>query len=529
MRKLEDFVGIGAREISADEPAGVNYRYGDEYETVLEQIAKLDSVSGGEIDWDVVAENCWLILTEKSKDIKIAAVLCRALFHGYSYAGLQLGLTELVTLCNHWWLEAMPTVKKNRARVGAIGWLDAKLPGMLAKPAASETDAWQMCIQLTQDFDQYLSKQLDTKVLDNLLEKLSMADQDNLSVSISKPVLPEADSASTSAHSNNYIENSARGHTDSPLPVQPALLTEPPPEIDNSSDTALRKSLTDLGGYLVNYCPDVILGYQIHRHLAWHTITTVPESDENNKTLLNPPPADRLRIYQEALAQPGSKTSLVCKVELSIVRAPFWLGGHHLVWQALQADEHYIAANAVLEMAQQFVARLPRLLELRFSDGSEFVDETAANWLQTKPMFNQYGVSGNALTQGHASATSDLFEQAQAAEEFANSGDIANAFAIFATGLAHAHSPRQRYLWELEHAVFCLKHGYAALAVAITDRLYQQALQTKLADWEPELENKVAACLVESLQKLAIDFDDIPLCWKQSIEDLRKKREDLFA
>lgn len=528
---LDQYSQLGKEPIPGDEPAGVNYRYGEEYEQVEAEVSQLDSVSGGQVDWDLVAKNCQVVLAEKSKDIKIAAILCRALYHKHDYSGLAVGLTVLHELCEIWWDDAMPPVVKRRGRIGALGWLDAKLPSVLSRPSASLQDDWQRCVDVVGKLQSFTQERLDEALFNNLQTKL--AEAESLDPASPKAAAPKSDlplstgtitPPTTTAAEVNGPAN--QGDTGSSVTHNAAGVMVPDaPEMDTSSDASLRKSLTDIAGHMVNYYPEVPLGYRIGRHLAWHQVQVLPEADAGGLTQLNPPPADRVRQYADMLAG-AQYTSLICMVEMSVIRSPFWLQGSYIVWQSLQSLGHKFAADAVFEMVLAYLQRMPKLTELQFSDGTPFVPEDVKEWLNSRK--SQKKLAGGAIGGASGGGDSELIKAVEKANENMGSGDLNAALDVLVEGLANAETPRERFIWELEQGKFCLRNGFLAMALTQFDRLYFQAVKLKLARWEPDLADDVADMLKTALEEQYDSVDEAPACWQPAVDLLLTEHEDWF-
>ena len=132
-------LGIATTPVSADSPAGESLRY-DEAVTNLEQeVAKLDNVAGGEIDWRRVEQESAAILARRSKDVLIAAWLVRALWQRDGMAGLALGLETLRDLLANFWEPLHP--QRVRPRRAALEWLSEKLGACLEQEPPAKDPA----------------------------------------------------------------------------------------------------------------------------------------------------------------------------------------------------------------------------------------------------------------------------------------------------------------------------------------------------------------------------------------------------
>ncbi len=131
--------GITATPISADLPAGESLRY-DEAVTNLElEVAKLDNVAGGEIDWRRVEQESAAILARRSKDVLIAAWLVRALWQRHGMEGLAVGLETLRDLLANFWEPLHP--QRIRPRRAALEWLSEKLGACLEQEPPAKDPA----------------------------------------------------------------------------------------------------------------------------------------------------------------------------------------------------------------------------------------------------------------------------------------------------------------------------------------------------------------------------------------------------
>jgi len=103
--------------ISEDSPGGDNLRYTQVYDDIKEARRADDTLDRGEwqielkvSDWDEVVSLSVATLTEKSKDLQIAAWLTEALMHKHSFDGLSDGMEVLTALLETFWEELYPEI-----------------------------------------------------------------------------------------------------------------------------------------------------------------------------------------------------------------------------------------------------------------------------------------------------------------------------------------------------------------------------------------------------------------------------------
>lgn len=125
--------------ISAAQPGGDNASYDPEYEVLRLEVTKLDSLTGGAVDWDKVVADSGAILTGKSKDYLVACYHAYALYETQKLPGLAVGLALLEGLFETYWETGFPPVKRARGRGNALGWLMGRLE--IALPTLPVTPA----------------------------------------------------------------------------------------------------------------------------------------------------------------------------------------------------------------------------------------------------------------------------------------------------------------------------------------------------------------------------------------------------
>jgi len=125
--------------ISEAEPSGQNASYDPRYEEVRSQIASLDSPTGGDVEWDVIAKTTRDLLTSTSKDLLVASYYTYALVKTEGPTGLAVGIAVLDGLLEGFWDTLFPPARRMRGRGNALGWLvdrlEQVLPGLDLQPS----------------------------------------------------------------------------------------------------------------------------------------------------------------------------------------------------------------------------------------------------------------------------------------------------------------------------------------------------------------------------------------------------------
>jgi type VI secretion system protein ImpA len=128
--------------ISAQRPAGDDLSFSAELEAIA-QARKFDdpSLDQGEwvtelkeADWSFVAERCAALLTQRSKDLRLAVWLTEAWARQRQLRGLGEGYRVLAGLLGAFWdlgLHPEPDGGDHEQRVGNLSWVLARTPGLV--------------------------------------------------------------------------------------------------------------------------------------------------------------------------------------------------------------------------------------------------------------------------------------------------------------------------------------------------------------------------------------------------------------
>ncbi len=126
-------------KISDAEPAGQNASFDPRYEAVRNDMASLDSPTGGEVEWSDIEKSTRGLLTSASKDLLVASYFTYALLEVEGVTGLAVGLATLDGLFEQYWETMFPPARRLRGRGNALGWLvdrlEPKLPQLDLQPS----------------------------------------------------------------------------------------------------------------------------------------------------------------------------------------------------------------------------------------------------------------------------------------------------------------------------------------------------------------------------------------------------------
>lgn len=164
------------------------------------------------------------------------------------------------------------------------------------------------------------------------------------------------------------------------------------------------------------------------------------------------------------------------KVEQSLTMAPYWFEGQMMSYQIAQSLGQKAWSEAILSESQQFVARLPALLELKFKGGEPFVNASVKEWLLSQQQSSAQGqVAG------------DWQDKRKEAFSLAKEGGIAVALSMLNDGLVSASEPRDKFYWRLLSADLLNSNNLDAMAKEQYQTLHAQVSTMSVTDWEPSL------------------------------------------
>jgi len=495
MAVIDDAVkGLGSTPISAEAPAGESARYEPEFERIEAEVAKLESVNPTDVDWKAVVTDATAILSSKSKDLLVAAFLCRGLFATDGYAGLAAGLCVMRDLVSGLWEPLFPP--RPRARAGAASWVVEKAaPAVAARPPGpTEGEAVAEALAALEALDAQLREKLADQApgLGDL--RRALKDHARAGQQAAQPAAPAASRPATTA----------------------AAPAGPPATIASDADLqkavkACQESMRAMAAYQRGKAADAPAPYLTLRFAAWLGLTRTPP-DTDGATQIPEPAPDRVAALA-AMVESGANAELIEQAEGNVARLPFWLDSHRYTALALDALGHSDAAQAVRDAVGLFVRRFPEARRLSFAGGMPFADAATQVWLDSEVLAGDGG-GGEGKAAGPAADAAPWKEVLKKAKAKAAKKKVAEGLALFDAGVREAVTGRDRFQWELTRARYCLDAGHGQVAAHLLEALDDTVERHGLEMWEPDLAVEVAKMLL--------------LCYKglPKTKDLAPERKD---
>ena len=486
---VAELLDLGSKPIRDDAPAGDSARDDPEYESIQQEIRKLELPTLPEVAWGDVVQGAGAILETRSKDLLVAAWLCVGLYERDGFAGLVAGLTILRDLVSNFWETLFPPMKRMRGRVAAIEWLGERGAKQVSAPGAKRGSPEDLatCLERLKEIGALLAERVPDG--GTLLSELRRA-LDEAAMRAAPPPQPATPAGGTPAASGG---GSSVGTVSSPDEAQKAL-------------TEIRRLALATAAVLRESEPTNPLAYRLPRQMVWARVAGAPPSTGGQTQI--PSPGDLGAELEAALGR-GEFKGVLTRAEDKLSTGIFWLDLHRFAVSALEGmgEEFVPAAEAVCEELALLLKRLPELKDLRFADGTPLADNATRTWIQTR-VAGALGGGGGAPEPAPASVSAgdetemEGFEEArQEARKLAGKKRLPEALRLLEDGAARAGTVRARVQWKLETARLCLDRGQPGAGEALLDNLDRELARTTYEDWAPELGAEVLKALLACRRK----------------------------
>jgi len=503
---FEKYQTLGSQAIPGDSSVGRFIRDEPSYEMLEDEMRKRESMSGEAVDWAVVETQAATLLRDQTKDLRIAIYLCCALFEQYRHAGLVMGLKVVADLIENYWPALFPPLKTGakalRARQAVLSW-----------------------------FADYLSPRLErAHVADPTQQNAAGVELARLIAALKAQSTALADLFETAQRylptTTQPEQQQAKAAVPPPKPPTPA--TSQADDIDLNAPRQVRQSLLKLAIHLLETEPATALPYHIIYHIAWRDVKSLPQHTDG-VTQFSPVTMNRILEYRDMLAA-GEYAHLLPKVANSFCNAPFWLDAHYFIANILEQLGHQRTLHIVEHEVRQFLTKMPQLVDMKFADGTPFVDDTTRQWLETLLVDNAADEDATAAAENNATqeqATAEIAWLTQLNQTAVDEADLssiinqANTAAQagdFITGLSQLEQAttatthlRAQFIASLKRAGYCLRHSQAYTAHIQYQQLLHQAETYQLETWEPELMLEAAWGLMRTAVEIHGHLANVPL------------------
>lgn len=341
--ELEIKASIWCQPISEAAFCGQPSRYEDDYELVITETTKLESVHGDDCDWAEVRRAADALTREKTKDMTILGALCVAEAHVSGVEGLAAAIYAYRFLVENHSKEMFPNAARRRGRGGAFGWMIRQLETPLSE-ATPMNGLAETYVALQEQF-LALDEQLRGELLDEHPTSRPVRDQLDRLIGATRTEPPAESEEQSAEAAPEATSDQAAGDA----PAAAITITGVPQKIDNEqeADAALKMAVDVIKktaqffitrregravGYTLAHAASVLEGTQI-----WERPEPISELIAEARQVTDNQGLEKgCNVLQEALKGAGTK---VMRFRLRIALADLCIdNGAPEVAQPLLAD-----------------------------------------------------------------------------------------------------------------------------------------------------------------------------------------------
>jgi type VI secretion system protein VasJ len=467
--------------ISGATPAGNDARYDDAYLLIEAEIDKAGSMSEGAVtDWRVVRDESERLLSQQSKDLKLAVWWTFGCFKLSGFEGLADALQALDALLGDFAETLFP--RSPKGRLNALTWLETVLEAALLTERGH-------AIPLPQA-EPFLER---FRALQGHLKPLCGADQ-----GLFRELCRRLETSVAETKRREEAQAPKQSTAASPGAV-PAF----PEEITSDADAAkllnqLKKSAGLLSSYWRGREMDDRRAMRLVRMVGWLETEGVPEA-KNGKTMLNPPSVERVEKIK-TLMETGEYGEALELVESMLFRSPFWLEGQRLAFNILEAAGKTETAAELRHMVAGFVNAHDGVTACAFRDATPFAPAAVGEWL------NGAAADGTAAAPATAEGQGNRYELlGQECYALLRKKQTKEAMQMLHAAHAAAASGEERFRWRLLHAEVAVEAGKPQMALALIGELEQEVERYRLDAWRPDLAARVYTLLLNSFNRTQLE------------------------
>ncbi len=524
-----DLVSAWLQPICADQPAGADAKYEEAFEWVTTEIETLSSITGGEVDWPKVVKAAGGVLISTSKDLTMASYMAAGWLEADGLAGLNRGVILIAQLCDRFWEDMFPAMRRLRARSGILAWLLERWKAMLQDYMPSEAD--HEPVAMLQEAAGQLAQILQEKFAgDGPPMHVLVRAAERLQLSLPEPSKEPAPAPESAPAEQAPAEQAPTPQEPTPQePTPQALATQPatpaptpqapatqaaftqeaPASFKPSEDVTeyLRSvgvSLTDAARALRGNDSTNPMAYRLLRQGTWLQLASMPPADAKGQTII-PPYRPSFKKTLEDMAAHSAWLGALEESESYLSRYPFWfdLQRHSATALAALGPQYAKARRALIGAFRHFLDDMPNATSMSFADSTPFADTETRNWIDQEVLVSSS--VGTAASSANEETASILNE----ASELLQSNSPADAIKFLQAASENADSRRKRLRLRLVLAKTCISAGQVTLAKAVYEDLHQEAVARGLAQWDPPLAIEVLQGYLMAVQTLLRGGKDV--------------------
>lgn len=475
------------------------------------------------------------ILEDQFKDLRIAAYLCRGLFHQKDYAGLAEGLKIYYLMSEKFWDKGLQP-QSGPARANNIALLEKSLlqDMELKKDAKVDREVLEDIKGTLDEIKKLLSEKIPDRVVS--FQGIVPAIEKLLTTTATKP----------SSAPSRATPRPSETPTASPAETRQSATTAPAGiSLRNELDAA--RALIQIAAFLLDKNLRSVVPYRILRSVFWFLFSP-PEPDNDGKRIAPSATApDKARI--EGFLKSEDWVSVIKDCELSLAGElesggySFCLDIQRFLSTALlelgkkseqagdvREKENYENLNKmILYETAIIIERFPFISEILYSNQTTpFADNQTRRWIEesVKPVLEkaqvvQQTVTPLPLDKEPSDKDSKILEEFMQAEELLSKRKIEDAFELMQKGINLDPSCKGRFQRRLNLASLCLDASQPQMARSILEHLDEEIGRFSLDQWEPSL-------CIQVWERLRHCYQQLMSSKRGNIELYQEKSDKIF-
>jgi type VI secretion system protein VasJ len=522
---ISEYVQEYLEPISGDSPTGNDAKNKEEYFRLNMEIPKTSP------DYKKCIELADVILKEQSKDIKIAAWLCFALFRTEKIKGLKDGLSIIYHLLNKFENNLFPSNNVHRSK--AIQFINStRFYKLVEREDINSLNANDLI-----EAENILSKIIDegkklfpenVPVLKAIAAVLKSHVEEAKTITSPKKEVRETDQEEMAAdsdtieHSEEKVETDTTQITEEKKKTQQSTLTSTQAikhlsEKDNISQ--LRQILTFFfeiqeDGVKKEKVPESYFVFGLSRILQWGKLSSPPDNDKITQIEA---PNQIIRGKIKEWFESSDWDTLIPRIEINFLKADsvfrYWFDVQRYLVKALEqkGGKYILAVEEIKIQLAKLLKRIPDLHLLKFKDKiTPFADDETILWINDEvmsilgkgkssesvilpPIIGEDYDSINKEYEIVCSELPDKFEENLAVMQKAIDADVRR---------------KGKFLRRLNFANYCIQAKQFHLAKVNLLELKDLIEDYNLANWEPALCTAVWQSLYLTNKKLLSGSND---------------------
>lgn len=488
LNKLLDRV---RQPISDENPCGENVRFDDRYDRAKTEIMKL-TAGASVIDWKGMRLAVDALLSEKTKDLTLAAYLSLALLKEYEYPGLLVGFQIVDSFLDTWWEPMFPPAGRMKARVQIFEWMDERLSALVGtmSPKAEHAEALRQCKVICDALPEKVRALTKMQVtgFSQLRTEINQAVDKLPPVAVQKEEVRQAaeepqtkDETRETKPSTELSEPPIVGPSKNTAvrgPTAPAVKIELPPSVENleNLDEGI-KAMIKIVHLLRKADPLSPIVYRLARVLKWELVQDAPPATADGKTKI-PSPSQQILTILETQRKAGNWVDLTETAEhMFIDQGGVFIDLQKYVCEGLTNQGAEEAATAVRLETGRLVSRLPVILDLKYATGLPFANDETRSWALEAVK----AVVGSA-SSGEEDDDGNWLKNATKVA----AASMASALPLLHDAISRAENTKKVMIRQRDVARFFISNREYKWALPLLESLNEKIEAVSLAQWDPD-------------------------------------------